>query len=103
MYPTVVVARPNCIARICNVESITDAKLMRVLADCEEQGFVPDCIYMRPSILETLRASRTATNPTGAEAPTPDSCGNIPIHTTLSLSKKEAVVASGGYSGLSLS
>lgn len=104
MYPMVVVARPNCVARICNVESITDAKLYKVLAECEENGFVPDCIYMRPTILETLRAARTATNPTGAAAPIPEEvCGGIPVHTTLSISKAEAVVAGGSCNGLSLS
>lgn len=94
MYPTVVVANPYGIGRIANVESINDAKIMKALAKwADDYGFVPDCLYMRPLILETLRSSRTATNPTGSEAPTPDSVGGIPIHTTLSISKTEAVVA----------
>lgn len=93
MYPMVVVARPNCIARICNVEEINDAQLHKAIAECEEQGFVPDCIYMRPSILETLRNSRTATTPTGAPAPVPESVANIPIHTTMSISRTESVVS----------
>ncbi|MDO4574252.1 MAG: hypothetical protein Q4D98_03460 [Planctomycetia bacterium] len=93
MYPMVAVSRPNCIARICNVESINDSKLHHVLAECEEQGFVPDCIYMRPAILETLRQSRTATTPTGNPAPTPEDVGGIPIHTTMSIQRTEAVVS----------
>lgn len=94
MYPSVVVANPYGIGRIANVESINDAKIMKALALwADNYGFVPDCLYMRPIILETLRVSRTATNPTGSEAPMPDSVGGIPIHTTLSISKTEAVVA----------
>lgn len=92
MYPMVTIARPNCVARICNVgEQVTDGMVMKALAQCAENGFVPDCIYMRPMTLEKLRSSRTATNPTGSEAPTPDRCGNIPIHETLSIANNEAL------------
>ena len=93
MYPCVSVANKISIARVANVESIDDDTLFKALSHCEEAGFSPSAIYMRPSILETLRASRTATNATGAPSPTPSDLAGIPIYPTLSISKTEAVIS----------
>lgn len=91
IYPTVLVRRPNCIARIANVKALDDDLFYDVIAQCEEQGFVPTVAYCRPKALNLLRNSRTAVNATGVPAPTPtDVAGGLPIRTTLSISYEES-------------
>lgn len=52
----------------------------------------PNLCVMNQQSQEQLRSSRTATNATGAPAPLPESVANIPILTTDSLLKTEALV-----------
>jgi len=47
--------------------------------------FAPTAFFMSRKSAAALRASRTATNPTGAPAPVPDSVAGIPIYITESL------------------
>jgi len=52
-------------------------------------GFKPDMCFMSRRSREQLRASRTATNPTGVPAPTPIDWEGVPIHATDALSDTE--------------
>ncbi len=56
-----------------------------------ESGIVPDVILVTRRSLRQLRASRTATNPTGAPAPIPTESFNIPIHATDAISNVETL------------
>jgi hypothetical protein len=52
-------------------------------------AFKPNVIFANPSAIESLRASRTATNVTGAPAPTPTEYEGIPIVATDMISNAE--------------
>lgn len=54
-------------------------------------GFTPDVMLMSRRSLFQLRASRTATNPTGQPAPIPAEAFNIPIAVTDSIVNTEAL------------
>lgn len=54
-------------------------------------GYMPDALFMSRRSLEQLRASRTATNATGTEAPTPTEAHNVPIIPTDSILDTEAI------------
>jgi len=54
-------------------------------------GYKPDVFLASRRSIEQLRASRTATNATGAEAPTPTMFEGIPIEATDSLVNTEAL------------
>ncbi len=79
-------------ARLCNVESLTDNKIFEVLA-AFPAGAGPNLIVMNKTAQESLRASRTATNQSGAPAPMVDSVAGIRILTTDAVLNTEAVVA----------
>ena len=103
MYPAVRVKRPQSVAVVKNIEStLTDNYLYKALAYMQAAGFEPTCAYTTAQVIEKLRASRTATNPTGDPAPTPtDICGGIPIKYTTSLKNgTEAVDSTSGIISL---
>jgi hypothetical protein len=54
-------------------------------------GKKPDVLFMSQRSLEQLRKSRTATNATGAPAPTPTESHNVPIHATESILDTESL------------
>lgn len=83
------------VGRIKNVtaqagKTLTDAMLGSLLSKFPV-GFMPDCFFMSRRSLEQLRSSRTATNATGAEAPTPTEAHNVPIIPTDSILDTEAI------------
>lgn len=87
----------NAACRICNItedagKGLTDALMGRALAKFPV-GIRPDYALMSRRSLEQLRASRTATNATGAEAPTPTDYQGVPIVATDSILNTEAIVA----------
>lgn len=74
--------------------TLTDKLLMDTIALFPQMG--PNAIFMSLRSLAQLRDSRTATNPTGQEAPFPTSItgidgGNIPIYPTAGLLNTEAL------------
>ena len=71
-------------------KGLTDALLGDLLA-LFPVGYGPDCFFLTRRSLKQLRASRTATNATGAEAPTPTDYENIPLIPTDSLLDTEAL------------
>ena len=85
-------------ARLCNLHasdsgaSLTDADIYSVLAKFPA-GLGPNLIVMNKDAQEQLRASRTATNNTGAPAPIPDSTAGIAILTTDAVLNTEPVVS----------
>ncbi len=80
-------------ARICNVESaLTDDNLYEALA-LFPSSQQPTHICMNRPALKLLRASRTATNATGAPAPRPTEVEGIPIIATDQIVSTEAVVS----------
>jgi hypothetical protein len=89
------VGHKYAIGRIKNLtaetnKTLTDALLGQLLSRFPI-GFRPDAFFMSRRSLEQLRASRTATNVTGAEAPTPIEFENIPIIGTDSILNTEAI------------
>lgn len=80
------------LGRIANIEaSLTDAMISAQLA-LFPAGKGPDFIAMTRKAQELLRASRTATNPTGAPAPFPDEAFGVPIVITDQIVETEAIV-----------
>jgi len=71
-------------------KGLTDALLGSLLAKFPV-GRKPDCLLMSRRSLEQWRASRTAVNATGAEAPTPTSYEGIPAYATDSIVNTEAL------------
>lgn len=71
-------------------KGLTDARLGALLA-LFPTGFRPGCFMASRRSIEQLRASRTATNATGAEAPTPTSYEGVPIVPTDSILDTESV------------
>jgi hypothetical protein len=85
----------NGVGRIKNLtadagKGLTDAKIGSFLS-LFKIGYRPDVLLMSRRSLEQLRASRTATNATGAEAPIPDSAFGIKIVPTESILDTEAI------------
>ena len=85
----------NCIGRIKKLtadsgKGLTDARLGSLLATFPT-GWRPDAFFCSRRSLEQLRASRTATNVTGAEAPTPTTFEGIPIIPTDSILNTESL------------
>lgn len=84
------------LGRICNLTSetgktLTDALLGQLIAKFPA-GRKPNMLVMNTQSQEQLRASRTATSPTGTEAPLPESFFGIPIIITDQIASNEAVV-----------
>ncbi len=82
-------------ARIKNLtaqagKKLTDALLAELLA-LFPVGKMPDAFLLSRRSLEQLRASRTATNATGAEAPTPTEFEGVPLVPTDSILNTEAI------------
>lgn len=71
-------------------KGLTDALLGRLFAKFPV-GFPPDVLFMTRRSREQLRASRTATNPTGAPAPTPTDWEGTPIAVTDAILDTEAL------------
>lgn len=71
-------------------KGLTDALLGKGLSKyVSNRKRRPTCIFATPRSIEQLRASRTATNATGAEAPTPTSYEGIPIIPTDGITNTE--------------
>lgn len=70
-------------------KGLTDA-LLGDLFDKFPASYKPDAFFMTTRSLGQLRKSRTATNPTGAEAPYPTDWNGVPIIVTDSISNAEA-------------
>ena len=86
----------NALVRIKKIGTDSTKKLTDLLLFSAYEKFLtlgqePNAIYMTPRSLEQLRASRTATNPTGAPAPIPTDWNGIPIYLTNSISHAETV------------
>lgn len=81
--------------RIKNIDAgsnkLTDTLLYSAIQKAEEIGMRPTHCFMTPRSQFQLRASRTATNPTGAPAPIPTIVPdtNVPIISTINLSNAE--------------
>lgn len=71
-------------------KGLTDARLASLLSKFPV-GFRPDAFFATRRSIEQLRASRTATNATGAPAPTPTEHQNIPILATESILDTESL------------
>ncbi|MDR1957600.1 MAG: hypothetical protein LBQ54_00890 [Planctomycetaceae bacterium] len=85
----------KCIGRIVNIDAahpLTD-NLISQLLEKFEPGFEPDMFFTSKRAVAALQRSRTATNPTGAPAPFPDSAFNIPIYESSAIKVNEPVVA----------
>lgn len=90
-------ANPHAAGRICNLtedagKGLTDARLGAMLSRFPT-AYRPNAIMVSRRSLEQLRASRTATNATGAEAPTPTTYEGIPIVATDAIVNTEALVS----------
>ncbi len=85
----------SCV-RIANIDAgsntVTDAMIYSAIEKFGA-GRQPTHIYMNRRSLEQLRASRTATNVTGAPAPRPTSVEGFPIVVTDGLTNAETAVA----------
>lgn len=71
-------------------KGLTDDLIAKALEKFEV-GIVPDMILVTRRSLRQLRASRTATNPTGAPAPIPTESFNIPIQVTDAILNTESL------------
>lgn len=85
----------NCVGRIKKLtedsgKGLTDALLGKLLAKYPT-GWAPDVFFCSRRSLEQLRASRTATNATGKEAPTPTDFEGIPLVPTDSILNTESL------------
>lgn len=85
-----------CVGQIKNLtaeatKGLTDILLGSALSKFPI-GFRPDAFFASRRSLEQLRVSRTATSPTGMEAPTPIEFEGIPIVGTDSILNTEAIV-----------
>ena len=84
------------VARIANLAdatyTLTDAMIYEAIAKFPSSR-QPNVIVMNRRSLKQLRASRTATSPTGAPAPIPTEVEGIPIVVTDAISNSEAAVA----------
>lgn len=94
-YPGVQMVQQNSVGRIKNITNETNHGLTDVVLGSWISQFpaayTPDVIFANRSAIESLRASRTATNVTGTPAPTPTDFEGIPIIKTDMLSGVEGV------------
>lgn len=74
-----------------NGKTLTDAHLYAGLNLCEDLGFKPTHIFGNPRSFEQVRASRTATSPSGAPAPRLDNWEGIQIVRSINISKAETI------------
>jgi hypothetical protein len=94
-YPGLQLGDRRSVVRIKNIttdagKGLTDSLLFNAVTALPS-GMVPDLWLMSRRSLMQLRASRTATNVTGAPAPIPTDGGGIPIYMTDSISNFEPV------------
>lgn len=94
-YPGVQVGSIRAVGRIKKItedvgKTLTDAMIADLLSKFEA-GVVPDRLFMNRRSLKQLRASRTATNPTGSPAPFPTESFGIPIEVTDGILSTEAL------------
>lgn len=85
------------IGRICNItadtgKGVTDDLIFTAISAFPSDR-QPTHIIMNRRSIEQLRKSRTATNATGAPAPTPTEVGGIPIVLTDAITNTEALIA----------
>ena len=85
----------RCVGRIKKLtadsgKGLTDALIYDLLSKFQA-GVVPDVLMMSRRSLKQLRASRTATNATGAPAPIPTDVEGIPIQVTDAILDTEAL------------
>lgn len=88
------------VARIANLDvdhTLDDDLVFDAFAKFPS-GLVPTHIFMSRANQNILRKSRTATNMTGAPAPTPMEVGGVPIYVTGALVATEAVWSAGSGS-----
>lgn len=87
------------VARICNItaqsDHTVDDDLIAKALELFPASAPPTHIVMNNRSLYQLRASRTATNATGAPAPIPTEVYNIPVVTTDALLNTEAIEVAG--------
>jgi hypothetical protein len=89
------VSSTYCIARIKKLtadagKGLTDILIAQLLGKFPV-GYEPNALFMTKRSLMQLQSSRTATSPTGAPAPIPDSAFGIPILVTESILNTEAL------------
>lgn len=90
-YPGLQVGSVYSLSRIYNIDPsfpLTDDMIYSLLSKLKE-GKRPQVWFMTNRSREQLRASRTATNATGAPAPIPTEVAGIPIAVTESLTNAE--------------
>ena len=84
------------VGRMANISTTTDSKpltddLLSDLLELFPAGMGPNLFLMNRKRRKDIQQSRTATNPTGAPAPFPDSAFGVPIVTTDGIVNTEAV------------
>lgn len=87
----------QCIGRICNIteEIRGTTKLENFVSDLLELfpvGKEPTMLFMTKKARGLIRAERTATNPTGSEAPYPENIFGIPIFVSEAISNHEDIL-----------
>lgn len=85
----------QCIGRICNIteqtgKMATDRLVGKLLAMFPASK-KPTMLFMSQRSQEQIRDSRTAYNPTGAEAPYPETIFNIPLYVSEAISDNEEI------------
>jgi len=93
--PGLQVGNKRCIGRIKKLtadsgKGLTDARIGSLLAKFPV-GLGPTALFCSRRSLEQLRASRTATNATGAEAPMPTEVLGVPLYATDAIIDTEAL------------
>jgi hypothetical protein len=96
MYIGIQLGGKYSIGRIANLSVTTDTKpltddLIADLLAVFPSGMGPDFMVTNRTMRKELQQGRTATNPTGAPAPFPDSAFNVPLFTTEAITLTEAV------------
>lgn len=94
--PGLRLANKNAAVRIKNLstgagKTLTDAMMFAALRLTMDLGVDPTVIVMNGRSADQLRASRTATNVTGAPAPLPRDFEGIPIHISTSITNDESI------------
>jgi len=88
LYIGLQMVNPNSVVRIKNIDSSTNTLNDDDVYSALEKfpaGVTPDAIFMSRRSRGQIRSSRTATNATGAVAPTPTEVENVPIVVTDSI------------------
>ena len=91
-YPGLALENAYAVGAIKNIDSshkCDDADVADLLEKMEENGIVPDVLYMHPIAKSYIQIARTATTATGTPAPIPTESHGIPIMSTLSIKKTE--------------